>query len=350
MTASRCANPVSYAFSGLKIVQQSASAETVVVYNPFGQNLIAPFASQYRESLISLLMDKHRSHMKTSTLFTPTLHTSLLPVLFAALVTTGCGGGGGDKPAHAAAVKSYELSDNWVLTETVKTNNCGEAVDLAVGEEYVNQYEIRQTGETISLYFEGELVAQGSIRNDSVTMNGRYVDPSVDLELLTTFSLTVVDDNQLTGTEVANFKDTSNGFTCRVQFGIAGERGEIAEERSKQSERPDQKAVELVLDAAANDSVNSEINPQDRYRLVIAAGDKVDVVLNGYDATGSNLDLYAFDKFGNELTASRNAGDAAETIQLSNDNTQDEYVFIDVVAQDTAAQTIDYTLEATAQE
>lgn len=288
--------------------------------------------------------------MKISTVFTPTLFTSLLPALFVGLVATGCGGGGGGKPAHSAAVKSYTLSDDWVLTETVKTNNCGEAVDLAIGAEYVNQYEIRQTGETMSLYLAGELVAQGSIRNDSVTMNGRYVDPSVDLELLTSFSFTVVDDNHLTGTEVANFKDTSNGFTCRVQFGVTGVRGKTAMNRSKQSENADQKAVELVLDAAANDSVNSEINSQDRYRLVIAAGEQVDVVLNGYDATGSNLDLYAFDKFGNELTASLNAGDAAETIQLSNDNTQDEYVFIDVVAQDTAAQTIDYRLEATAQE
>lgn len=288
--------------------------------------------------------------MKTSSVFTPTLFTSLLPALFVGLVTTGCGGGGGDKPAHAAAVKSYDLSDNWVLTETVKTNNCGDAVSLSIGDEYVNQYEIRQTGETISLYLEGDLVAQGTLRNDSVSMSGRYVDPSVDLELITSFSLTVVDDNRLTGTEVANFKDTSNGFTCRVQLGITGERGELATDRSRQSESADQKSVALVLDAAANDSVNSEINPQDRYRLVIAAGSRVDVTLNGYDATGSNLDLYAYDKFGNELTSSLNAGDAAETIQLSNETTQDDYVFVEVVAQDTAAQTIDYTLEATAQE
>lgn len=288
--------------------------------------------------------------MKTSSVFTPTLFTSLLPALFVGLVTTGCGGGGGDKPAHAAAVKSYDLSDNWVLTETVKTNNCGDAVSLSIGDEYVNQYEIRQTGETISLYLEGDLVAQGTLRNDSVSMSGRYVDPSVDLELITSFSLTVVDDNRLTGTEVANFKDTSNGFTCRVQLGITGERGELATDRSRQSESADQKSVALVLDAAANDSVNSEIDPQDRYRLVIAAGSRVDVTLNGYDATGSNLDLYAYDKFGNELTSSLNAGDAAETIQLSNETTQDDYVFVDVVAQDTAAQTIEYTLQVTAQE
>lgn len=288
--------------------------------------------------------------MKTSTAFTPNLFTSLLPAIFVGLITTGCGGGGGDKPAHSASVKSYELSDNWVLTETVKTNSCGDAVDLAIGDEYVYQYEIRQTGETISLYLEGDLVAQGTLRDDSVTMNGRYVDPSRDLELLTSFSLTVVDDDQLTGTEVANFKDTSNGFTCRVQFGVTGERGETATERSKQSASADQKTVALVLDAAANDSVNSETNSQDRYRLVLAAGSRVDVTLNGYDATGSNLDLYAFDKFGNELTASLNAGDAAETIQLSNENTQDDYVFVHVVAQDTAAQTIAYMLKATAQE
>ncbi len=288
--------------------------------------------------------------MKTSSVFTPTLFTSLLPALFVGLVTTGCGGGGGDKPAHAAAVKSYDLSDNWVLIETVKTNNCGDAVSLSIGDEYVNQYEIRQAGETISLYLEGDLVAQGTLRDDSVSMSGRYVDPSVDLELITSFSLTVVDDNRLTGTEVANFKDTSNGFTCRVQLGITGERGELATDRSRQSESADQKSVALVLDAAANDSVNSEIDPQDRYRLVIAAGSRVDVTLNGYDATGSNLDLYAYDKFGNELTSSLNAGDAAETIQLSNETTQDDYVFVDVVAQDTAAQTIEYTLQATAQE
>lgn len=288
--------------------------------------------------------------MKTSSVFTPTLFTSLLPALFVGLVTTGCGGGGGDKPAHAAAVKSYDLSDNWVLIETVKTNNCGDAVSLSIGDEYVNQYEIRQAGETISLYLEGDLVAQGTLRDDSVSMSGRYVDPSVDLELITSFSLTVVDDNRLTGTEVANFKDTSNGFTCRVQLGITGERGELATDRSRQSESAEQKSIALVLDAAANDSVNSEVNPQDRYRLVIAAGSRVDVTLNGYDATGSNLDLYAYDKFGNELTSSLNAGDAAETIQLSNETTQDDYVFVDVVAQDTAAQTIEYTLQATAQE
>lgn len=288
--------------------------------------------------------------MKTSSVFTPTLFTSLLPALFVGLVTTGCGGGGGDKPAHAAAVKSYDLSDNWVLTETVKTNNCGDAVSLSIGDEYVNQYEIRQAGETISLYLEGDLVAQGTLRDDSVSMSGRYVDPSVDLELITSFSLTVVDDNRLTGTEVANFKDTSNGFTCRVQLGITGERGELATDRSRQSESAEQKSIALVLDAAANDSVNSEVNPQDRYRLVIAAGSRVDVTLNGYDATGSNLDLYAYDKFGNELTSSLSAGDAAETIQLSNETTQDDYVFVDVVAQDTAAQTIEYTLQVTAQE
>lgn len=275
--------------------------------------------------------------------------TSLLSGLIVSVATVGCGGGGGGggKPEHAAATKSYELAGDWVLTETVKTTDCEDAVDLKIGDEFVSQYQIRQSGNAISLYQNGKLIVQGTLDDDKVTMSGRYVDASISLELLTSVAFTVIDDDRLTGTESANFKNTDNGFSCRVQFGVAGERGEMTKAKSNDAQSVDAELLEptaLSLNASVSGAVNSANNPQDQYRLALAAGDHVSLSLDGYSDTGSNLDLYVYDQFGNEITSSHQGGDAAESVQLSLQ--QDDHVIVVVVAQDTAAQTIDYALQA----